>query len=146
MKIRKARPGDEHEIIDLIIELAVFEKEPDSVINTPANLAKDLFKNQLCECTVVEENGSLIAYAIYYTSYSTWNGACLYLEDIYVTTNKRGSGVGKALFGHVVEIAKERKVKRMDWQVLKWNTDAIHFYEREGATIDEDWYNGRLFF
>lgn len=147
MLIREARRGDEAEIIDLVIELAIFEKEPNAVVNTPEKLAADLFDFHYCEALVVEDDDEkIIGYAIYYTSYSTWNGPCLYLEDIYITQVRRNEGIGQKLFQRVVDEAKVRKVRRMDWQVLKWNVGALNFYERNGATIDGDWYNGRLFF
>lgn len=146
MEIRKAQRGDESAIIDLIIELAVFEKEPDAVKNTPEKLASDLFNSRYCEALVVEDNNLIVGYAIYYMSYSTWNGPCLYLEDIYITDSYRNAGIGGQLFKKVVDIAKARKVRRMDWQVLKWNEGAIRFYERVGATLDSEWLNGRMFF
>lgn len=146
MIIREAQRGDEFAIIDLIVELAVFEKEPDTVLNTPEQLASDLFDSKYCEALVVEDQNQIIGYAIYYTSYSTWNGPCLYLEDLCITQSQRNKGFGLELFRRVIEIAKSRKVRRMDWQVLQWNADAIKFYEREGAIMDGEWYNGRLFF
>lgn len=145
-KIRRAQPGDETGIHRLIVELAVYENEPDAVFNTPEQLAIDIFERKVCEAFVVEYEGEIIAYAIFYTNYSTWNGACIYLEDICITEQYRRKGIGEKLFQKVVDVAQERKVRRMDWQVLDWNTPAIKFYEKIGATIDKEWYNGRLFF
>jgi len=82
---------------------------------------------------------------LYYTSYSTWKGRCLYLEDFYVKENRRQQGIGKLLFDEVVRIAKEKKVKRMDWQVLEWNQPGIQFYKKVHALLDAEWINGRLF-
>lgn len=146
MEYRKAKPGDEHGIIGLINALALYEKEPDAVINTPQDLARDLFEKELCEAFVAIDEEEIVGFSLYYTSYSTWKGPCIYLEDLYVLDKYRGQGLGKKLFELVVEVAKERNVKRMDWQVLDWNQTAIDFYKRLGATIDEEWYNGRLFF
>lgn len=146
MEYRKAKPGDEHGIMGLINALALYEKEPDAVINTPQDLARDLFEKELCEAFVAIDEEEIVGFSLYYTSYSTWKGPCIYLEDLYVLDKYRGQGLGKKLFELVVEIAKERNVKRMDWQVLDWNQTAIDFYKRLGATIDEEWYNGRLFF
>jgi GNAT superfamily N-acetyltransferase len=145
-KIREAEPGDEKVIMDLVQELAVYEKEPDAVINTPEQLRVDLFEDPICECLVVEVDGVVRGMALYYTSYSTWKGRCLYLEDLYVQPEYRRGGVGIALFEQLISLAKERGVKRMDWQVLEWNEPAIAFYKRIGATLDPEWYNGRLFF
>lgn len=145
--VREAQRGDENAIIDLIRELAVYEKEPlSSVKNTPKQLAKDLFDDKVCHAFVAELDGKVIGYAIYYYSYSTWNGTCLYLEDIYVQPEHRGKHVGSALFDSVVNTAREKKVRRMDWQILDWNEPALEFYRRKGATIDGEWVNGRLFF
>jgi GNAT superfamily N-acetyltransferase len=88
----------------------------------------------------------VVGFALFYTGYSTWKGRTLYLEDILVTNAQRGNGIGALLFEKVVEIAKERNVKRMDWQVLEWNEPAINFYKKYNATLDPEWLNGRLYF
>ena len=145
--IRPAQPGDEKAIHDLIVELAIYEREPDAVINTPEQLFHDLFEDSICEALVVENaKGEIVGFALYYTSYSTWKGRCLYLEDFYVLPDFRRGGIGHELFQAVVEIAKERKVKRMDWQVLEWNEPALSFYKKQNAILDPEWINGRLFF
>lgn len=144
--IREAKLGDEKAIHQLICELAIYEKAPNDVINTQEALSDHLFKEKVCEALVVEIESKIIGFALYYTSYSTWKGKCLYLEDFYLKPEFRGSGLGSKLFDRVVDIAKERKVKRMDWQVLNWNTPAIDFYKRKNATLDEEWINGRFFF
>lgn len=146
MEIREAIPGDEHAILELIKGLAEYEKEPDAVINTAVQLGEDLFEKNICDCIVAENEGEVIAFALYYTSYSTWNGACVYLEDLYVLPEYRSQGVGSKLFDRVVQIAKDRGVKRLDWQVLDWNEPAINFYKAKGARLDDDWLNGRMFF
>lgn len=144
--LRQAIPGDEHVLIDLIKGLAEFENEPEAVVNTAENLARDLFELNRCEAILAEQNGVVVGFALYYISYSTWKGACLYLEDLYVIPEVRGTGAGGKLFDRVVEIARERNFARMDWQVLDWNSAAIEFYKKRGATIDSEWLNGRLFF
>lgn len=146
MIIRKAQSGDETSILNLIQGLADFEKEPDEVINTAEKLRADLFEHKYCEALVMVDSERIIGFTIYYTAYSTWKGPILYLEDLYVLPEYRGTGAGSKLFDEVVAIARERKCPRMDWQVLDWNTDAITFYERKGARIDKNWYNGRMFF
>ena len=144
--IRKAQLGDEFVLIDLIKGLAEYENDLESVENTPEKLRKDLFESKICEAILAEQNGQVIGFAVYYTSYSTWKGPCMYLEDLYVLPEARGTGAGGRLFDAVVDLAKERNYARMDWQVLDWNTPAIEFYKKRGAQIDEDWLNGRLFF
>src|SRR5690554_223788 len=144
--IRKAKPGDEHQIMGLVHELALFEKTPDEVINTPEQLAIDLFEDNICQCFVYEIEGTIRGIALYYISYSTWRGRCLYLEDLYIQPEFRRGGIGRLLFQKLIDEAKFLKVKRMDWQVLEWNQPAIKFYEKLEATLDPEWINGRLFF
>jgi ribosomal protein S18 acetylase RimI-like enzyme len=146
MEIRPATPKDVPYIFDLIKELALYEKAPEQVTNTSENLHYDLFEAPICEAIVAEENEEILGFALYYTSYSTWKGRCLYLEDFYVKEKSRKRGIGKLLFDQVVRIAKAKKVKRMDWQVLEWNEPGLQFYKKENATLDSEWVNGRLFF
>jgi GNAT superfamily N-acetyltransferase len=147
MTIREAKPGDEGAIMVLIQALAEYENAPDEVVNSAEDLAVHLFQERVCDALVVETSADLIVgFALFYTNYSTWKGKCLYLEDFFILPEYRRSGIGSALFEHVVEVAKERKVKRMDWQVLEWNTPAISFYQKKNATLDPEWINGRLFF
>lgn len=144
--IRSAQRGDEVVLIDLIKGLAEFENDLEAVVNTPEALARDLFDSKVCEAVIAEQDDQVIGFAIFYTSYSTWKGPCMYLEDLYVIPEARGTGAGGELFDHVVALAKQRNFGRMDWQILDWNATAIEFYKKRGATIDEDWLNGRLFF
>ena len=144
--IRKAERGDEHAILELVKELAEYEREPDAVINTTAQLAIDLFDDKVCDCFVFIHNDLIIGMALYYISYSTWKGRCLYLEDLYVKPEYRRHGAGQKLFAVLLEEADKLGVKRMDWQVLEWNEPAIKFYKKIGATLDPEWLNGRLFF
>jgi GNAT superfamily N-acetyltransferase len=146
MKIRAAKLGDEQAIFALIQELALYEKAPEQVNNTAEQLRIDLFQSFLCEAIVAENDKEIIGFALYYTAYSTWKGKILYLEDFYVKENHRKNGVGNLLFEKVVEIAKDKKVKRMDWQVLEWNALALGFYEKKEAELSSEWVNGRLYF
>lgn len=146
MEIRKAKSGDEQAIFKLICELALYEKAPEQVTNTARQLAIDLFEDKICEAIVAQENDEIIGFALFYVSYSTWKGRCLYLEDFYVNEAKRNLGVGALLFNEVVSVAKAQKVKRMDWQVLEWNEPALQFYKKHKAILDGEWINGRLFF
>ena len=144
--IRKAKRSDVAAIFALIQELAMYEKAPEQVTNTADQLAIDLFEKYRCEAIVAEKENQVVGFALYYTSYSTWKGACLYLEDFYVIESERQHGIGQLLFDSVLKTAKERKVQRMDWQVLTWNEPAIRFYEKQKAILDPEWLNGRLFF
>jgi GNAT superfamily N-acetyltransferase len=144
--IRNAERSDVVAIFALIQELALYEKAPEQVTNNAEQLAIDLFDKNLCEAIVAEKENQVVGFALYYTSYSTWKGACLYLEDFYVIESERQNGIGQLLFNHVLQTAKERKVQRMDWQVLEWNEPAIRFYEKQKAILDPEWLNGRLFF
>ena len=144
--IRKANRSDVAAIFGLIQELALYEKAPEQVTNTADNLAQDLFDKNLCEAIVAEIKDEIVGFALYYTSYSTWKGACLYLEDFYVKEDKRKYGIGQLLFDEILLIAKRSNVKRMDWQVLEWNEPAIRFYQKQQALLDPEWLNGRLFF
>ena len=145
-RIRLAEKGDEIAIFQLICDLAEYEKAPNEVTNTAKALRSHLFDEKICEAIVIEHENRIVGFALYYTSYSTWKGKCLYLEDFYVLPEMRGSGFGSKLFDEVVSIAKNKGVKRMDWQVLDWNQSAIDFYKKKEAILDPEWVNGRLFF
>jgi GNAT superfamily N-acetyltransferase len=145
--IRTATRQDVAAIFQLIEELASFERAPEQVVNTPEQLEIDLFDDQICSAIVATNpDNNVIGFALYYISYSTWKGRCLYLEDFYVQEADRKQGYGQALFDEVVRTAKQMGVKRMDWQVLDWNHAALNFYRRNHATLDPEWINGRLFF
>ena len=146
MKVRESKPGDEQSIYDLVKALAVYEKASNEVINTPEQIAKDLFENKICYAYVAESSNSIIGFALYYVSYSTWKGKSLYLEDLFVLPEYRKEGVGGLLFDELVETAKRWGVKRMDWQILDWNEPALNFYKKKNAHLDSGWVNGRLFF
>jgi GNAT superfamily N-acetyltransferase len=144
--IRKAERKDVVAIYSLIKELAEYEKAPNEVSNTVEILEYDLFDDTICDAIVAEDKGEVVGFALYYTSYSTWKGRSMYLEDFYVTENMRGKGLGQKLFDEVIAEAKRRKVQRMDWQVLEWNQIALDFYNKNGALLDPEWLNGRMFF
>ena len=146
MEIRAAKLGDEQAIFALIQELALYEKAPEQVSNSADQLSQDLFKSFICEAIVADENKEIVGFALFYTAYSTWKGKILYLEDFYVKEIHRNKGIGNMLFEKVVEIAKDKKVKRMDWQVLEWNALALGFYEKKEAELSSEWLNGRLYF
>ncbi len=145
VKIRVGDKNDLPNILNLIKELAEYEKASAEVEVTIAEMENWGFgPNKLFDFFVAEKNGEIVGLALYYYKYSTWKGKCLFLEDIIVTEKMRGSGIGKLLFNKVVEVAKKEKVRRLEWQVLEWNTPAINFYKKYNATLDPEWLNGKL--
>jgi len=145
--IRTAIAEDMNTVHSLIRELAIYEKSEKEHTNTVEQLILDGFgPNKVFDCIVAEDNKSVIGFALFYTSYSTWKGACLYLEDFLVTEKLRGKGVGKLLFDKVLSIAKVRKVGRFEWQILDWNEPALNFYRKYNATLDGEWINGKITF
>lgn len=145
VQIRFAQKADLEAIRDLVIELAIFEKEPEAVTALP-NDYEQAFLSGLIKILVAESGGEVVGMALFYDTFSTWKGKMLYLEDFYVQPSQRGKGIGKQLFDKTVAFAKESGCKLMKWQVLDWNKDAIRFYEREGATIEREWWNGKMIF
>jgi GNAT superfamily N-acetyltransferase len=141
MIIRKATKNDMKSVLDLIQELAAFEKEPEAVVVTEADLIRDGFsENPLFHCFVAEEeNNSIIGIALYYYRYSTWKGKTIHLEDLIVSENKRGTGAGFALYSEIIAQGKRDNVRRIEWNVLDWNTPAIEFYKKTGAKLLDDW-------
>jgi GNAT superfamily N-acetyltransferase len=141
MIIRKATKEDMKSVLDLIQELATFEKEPEAVVITEADLIRDGFsENPLFQCFVAEEeNNAIIGIALYYYRYSTWKGKTIHLEDLIVKENKRGTGAGFALYSEIIAQGKRDNVRRIEWNVLDWNTPAIDFYNKTGAKLLEDW-------
>lgn len=139
--IRNGEKKDAQAILDLIAELALFEKLPNEVEITVDDLIRDGFSTNPKFKTVVaqESSGVIIGMALFYERYSTWKGKSIHLEDLMVTESKRGTGAGKALYTAVLKYAYDTNCKRVAWDVLDWNTNAINFYERTGAKILEDW-------
>ena len=140
MKIRKAIEKDMTSVLELIKELAIFEKEPDAVVVTVDDLVRDGFsENPLFQCFVAEVNNEIIGMALYYYRYSTWKGKTIHLEDLIVKESKRGTGAGFALYKEIIKQGKAENVRRIEWNVLDWNTSAIDFYEKSGAKVLGDW-------
>jgi len=137
-KIRKATKEDLSSVLQLIKELAVFENEPDAVEVTLKELTTD-FENGVFNCLVAELQNEIVGIALYYNRYSTWKGKTIHLEDLMVTHDQRGKGIGKGLLNEVVAIAKADNLRRVEWNVLDWNTPAIDFYKSVGATVFNDW-------
>ena len=140
MNIRKGEKKDMKAVLDLIQELAVFEKEPNAVEVSASDLERDGFGNYpLFHTFVAEVDEQIVGTALYYYRYSTWKGKTIHLEDLIVTEKMRGSGLGFALYSKILEQGKKDKVRRIEWAVLDWNTPAIDFYIKSGAKILDDW-------
>jgi GNAT superfamily N-acetyltransferase len=145
--IRRAVKEDCKRLLELIQELADYEKAPDEVTVTLSHFEESGFgANPVWWAFVAEIDGRIEGMALYYIRYSTWKGQCLYLEDFLVTERLRGQGAGKLLFDRIIEEAKEKGFNRMVWQVLEWNEPAINFYKKYNATLDPEWVNGILNF
>jgi len=146
INIRKAYEHDCEEILQLIIELAVYEKAADQVELTLEQLKRDGFgANPLFQAQVAEIDNKIIGIALYYYKYSTWKGKCLFLEDLVIKEQYRRFGIGSKLFQKIINISKNEGVKRMEWQVLDWNSPAIKFYKKYNAELETEWLNGRLY-
>lgn len=139
-EIRFATKADMPKVLELIQELAVFEKEPDAVEIDVDYLVDKGFGNQPeFTCFVAEVDTVICGIALVYKRFSTWKGITLHLEDLIVSYKNRGLGLGTKLLNRVVEYASELQVKRVTWEVLDWNQPAIDFYNKKGADIKADW-------
>ena len=128
------------QVLNLISELAIFEKEPDAVeISTADLIAKGFGETPEFECFVAEVDQNVVGIALVYTRFSTWKGTVLHLEDLIVSERMRGHGIGSALLDQVILHAVDKGVKRVCWEVIDWNTPAIDFYKRKGANVMRDW-------
>src|ERR1700712_2410584 len=143
IKIRKAIREDGPRLLELITELAVYEKAPQEVTVTLDHFAESGFsQNPVWWAFVAEAGGNVEGFALYYIRYSTWKGQRLYLEDLVVTEKMRGKGLGKLLFDALIAETKEKKLSGMVWQVLDWNEPAINFYKKYyNASLDAEWIN-----
>ncbi len=142
MNIRRAVKEDCPRLLELIQELAVYEKAPDEVTVTLEHFEASGFgEKPVWWAFVAEENGIVTGFALYYIRYSTWKGQRMYLEDILVTEKSRGKGLGKLLMDRLIEEAKEKRFNAIVWQVLEWNEPAINFYKKYNADFDPEWIN-----
>lgn len=145
IKIRRAVAADCPRLLELIRELALYEKAPEQVIVTETHFRESGFGDRpLWWAFVAEENGIILGFALYYIRYSTWKGQRMYLEDILVTQEARGKGIGTLLMNRLIEEAREKKFSGMMWQVLDWNSPAINFYKKFHAQLDPEWINCTL--
>jgi GNAT superfamily N-acetyltransferase len=146
INIRKAVKEDCPRLLDLIKELAAYEKAPNDVTVTTDHFIESGFgKQPVWWALVAEVDGKVEGFALYYIRYSTWKGQAMYLEDIIVTESMRGKQIGKLLFDRLIEEAKEKKWTRIIWQVLDWNEPAINFYKKYNASFDHEWVNCSLY-
>ena len=152
VQVRKASKVDCPRMMELINELALYERAPEEVTVDFNHFVESGFGEKpvwwAYVAEVEEEDGSKIiaGFALYYIRYSTWKGQKLYLEDIIVTEKMRGRGIGKMLFEKLIEVVQENDYQGMTWQVLDWNEPALNFYRKQNATLDPEWINGRLYF
>ncbi len=144
--IRAATPADVPAIRALVVELAVYEREPDAVQASESDLHRALFGPQpVAEALIAEADGEAAGLALFFTNFSTWTGKPgLYLEDLFVRPSARGAGIGKAMLVHLARLAVARGCGRFEWSVLDWNEPAIGFYRALGATPMTDWTVMRL--
>lgn len=146
-RLREGKKEDLPRVLELIKELALYEKAPEQVSNTLEMMEEDGFGPNPVFGMFVAENissGEIIGIAVYYYRYSTWKGKRVYLEDIVVTESERGNGAGKMLFDRVMQKSLEENCTGMMWQVLDWNTPAINFYNKYGSLLEAGWINCHL--
>ena len=152
IKLRRAVKEDCKRLLELVQELALYEKAPQEVTVSLEHFIESGFGTNpvwwayVATDTSVEGGGYIIGMSLYYIRYSTWKGQSLYLEDLIVTEPMRGKGIGKLLFEVMIEECKLKGFKRMCWQVLDWNEPAINFYKKYNATFDGEWLNGAIDF
>ena len=143
--IRLATKSDMSSVLHHINALAIYEKEPDAVLVTVEELQENGFgENPLFTCFVAEHENNIIGIALCYLRFSTWKGKTLHLEDLIVSESYRGSGAGGKLLDEVIKLGNSLKVRRICWEVLDWNTNAIAFYEKKGAAILKEWYLAQM--
>jgi GNAT superfamily N-acetyltransferase len=147
IKIRKAVRKDCVRMMELIQELATYEKAPDEVTVSLTHFEESGFgANPLWWAFVAEAQGVVVGMALYYVRYSTWKGQRMYLEDILVTEDMRGQKIGSLLFDALIVEAKEKGFNGINWQVLDWNEPAINFYKKYNANFDPEWVNCSIVF
>jgi GNAT superfamily N-acetyltransferase len=145
IEIREAVKEDFPRVLELITELAVFEKQPHAVEISLKELEDGSFgKHPLFKCFVGLYNGKIEGMSLCYPRFSTWKGKTIHLEDLIVTEKMRGKGLGKALYNKVLQYANDHNVRRVEWVVLDWNTNAVDFYERTGAVMEKDWHLAQM--
>jgi GNAT superfamily N-acetyltransferase len=143
--IRKATKADCPRMMELVKELAIYERAPDEVTVSMEHFIESGFgANPVWWAFVAEEGGLVQGFALYYIRYSTWKGQRMYLEDILVTEEARGKGIGALLMNALIAEARARKFHGITWQVLEWNEPAINFYRKFNTQFDPEWINGKI--
>jgi len=147
INIRKARIEDCKRILELVKELAVYERAPKEVTVSLEHFEKSGFGSKpVWWAFVAEVNGKIEGFALWYIRFSTWKGQRMYLEDLYVTEEMRGKGLGKLLFDKLIKEAQRKKFNGIMWQVLEWNDPAINFYKKYNSAFDPEWVNCAIYF
>ena len=142
IKIRPAQKEDCERMMELIHELAVYEKAPEQVVVSFEHFVSSGFgENPVWWALVAEVNGNVEGMALYYIRYSTWKGQRMYLEDLVVAENMRGHKIGSLLFDALIIEAKAKSFKGMNWQALDWNEPALNFYRKYNSDFDPEWVN-----
>ncbi|MCD6011078.1 MAG: family N-acetyltransferase [Flavipsychrobacter sp.] len=145
INVRKATSADCPRMMELVNELAVYERAPHEVTVALDHFIESGFgSNPVWWAFVAEQDGVILGFALYYVRYSTWKGQRMYLEDILVTEEARGKGLGSLLMNALIAEAKGRKFTGITWQVLNWNEPAINFYKKFNTRFDNEWVNGIL--
>ncbi|MEG3125174.1 GNAT family N-acetyltransferase [Sphingomonas sp. GB1N7] len=146
VSIRPATPSDVPTILGFVRELAAFEREPDAVTATETIMHEALFgARPAAEAIIAEMDGASVGMAVFYHNFSTWTGLRgIWLDDLYITPDARGSGAGRALLSHLAGIAVDRGCARFEWWVLDWNERAIEFYRKVGAEAMDEWTTQRV--
>lgn len=143
IEIRKVTRYELSQVLDLVKQLALFEKAPNEVTITLEQYERD-FEDNIFDVFVALDNQKMIGIALYYIGYSTWKGKMLYLDDFFVLPEYRNQKVGEKLFNVIIEEAKEQQCNLIKWQVLDWNTEAQRFYQKYNAIIEKEWWNGKI--
>jgi GNAT superfamily N-acetyltransferase len=144
-EIRKVARHELSQVLDLVKQLALFEKAPQEVTVTLEEYERD-FEDNIFDVFVATENEKVIGMALFYIGYSTWKGKMLYLDDFFVLPEYRNHKIGKKLFDVIINEAKEQQCNLIKWQVLDWNTEAQRFYQKYNAIIEKEWWNGKIVF
>ena len=143
--LRKGTKEDIPSIMELVMELAIFENAESEMVATK-EMYEDTIDEGIYDLIVATVGDQIVGMMLFYYGFSTWKGKMLYLEDFVVSSNNRSLGIGQLLFDKMIEEAKDKKCALIKWQVLDWNKDAIRFYKKQNATIETEWYNGKILF
>jgi len=145
IQIRKATQEDIPEIHDLVRELAIYEKAEEEFIASQEEYRRD-FADDIFQCQLAVSDGEIVGMVLYYMTYSTWKGKMMYLEDFVVKEAFRQKGIGQMLFDAFLAAAQKEGCRVVKWQILDWNAPAVAFYQKNGAIIEKEWWNGKIFF